>query len=61
MSVNDTFRIINDDSRVTLQKVTSFTDDSRGVIYDCNMFIYILQSLMPKNINTFYATASHNL
>ncbi len=39
MSVNDTSRIVTDDSRVALQIVTSLTDDSRGVIYDPHMFI----------------------
>ncbi len=34
-----TSRIINDDSRVMLQTVASLTDNSRGVIYDHNMFI----------------------
>ncbi len=28
-----------DDSRVTLQIVASLTDNSRGVIYDQNMFV----------------------
>ncbi len=32
-------KIIIDDSRATLQIVTSLTDDSRGVICDCNIFI----------------------
>jgi hypothetical protein len=31
-------RMINDDSRVTLQIVAQLTDDSRGSIYDFNMF-----------------------
>ncbi len=39
MSVNDTSRIVIDDSRVMLQIVASLTDNSRGIIYDCNMFI----------------------
>ncbi len=39
MSVNDTERSMIDESRVTLLIVASFTDDSRGVIYNCNMFI----------------------
>jgi hypothetical protein len=33
------YKIIIDDSRVTLQIVASLTDDSRGVINDCNIFI----------------------
>ncbi len=39
MSVNDTTMIIIDDSRVMLQIVAPLTEDSRGVIYDQNMFI----------------------
>ncbi len=39
MSVSDDYRIIIDDSRVMLLIVVSLTDNSRGVIYDCNMFI----------------------
>jgi hypothetical protein len=40
MSVNDTERSMIDESRVTLQIVASLTDDSRGVIYNCNIFLY---------------------
>ncbi len=39
MSVKDTSGIVFDDSRVMLQIVVSLSDDSRGIIYDCNMFI----------------------
>ncbi len=39
MSVNDDFMIVIDSSRVTLQIVASLTDNSRGVIYNCEMFI----------------------
>ena len=39
MSINDTSRIVIDDPRVVIQIVASLIDDSRGVIYDCNMFI----------------------
>ncbi len=39
MSVNDASRIVIDYSRVTLQIVALLTDDSRGIIYYCNMFI----------------------
>jgi hypothetical protein len=39
MSVNDTSRIVIDNTRVMHQIVASLTDDSRGIIYDCNMFI----------------------
>ncbi len=38
MSVNNAFRVILDDSRAMLQIVASLTDDSRGSIYDHNMF-----------------------
>ncbi len=39
MSVNDASMIIIDNYRVALQIVASLTDDSRGSIYDHNMFI----------------------
>jgi hypothetical protein len=39
MSVNDASRIVIDDSRVMLQIVASLTDNSRGIIYYCYMFI----------------------
>jgi len=39
MSVNDTSRIAIDNSTAMLQIVVSLTDDSRGIIYDRNMFI----------------------
>jgi hypothetical protein len=39
MSVDETLRIIINDSRVMPQIVASLTDDSRGIIYNCNMFI----------------------
>ncbi len=39
MRKNDAFRIAIDNSKVTLQIVASLTDDTRGIIYDCNMFI----------------------
>ncbi len=39
MSVNDASCIVIDDSRVMLQIVASLTDDSRGMIYECNIFI----------------------
>jgi hypothetical protein len=38
MSVNDASSIVIDDSRVMLQIVAQLTDDSRGIIYDFNMF-----------------------
>ncbi len=39
MSENDASKIIIDDSKVMLQIVTSLTDNSRGIIYDHNMFM----------------------
>ncbi len=39
MSVNKASRIVIDNSRVMLQIVASFTDNARGIIYYCNMFI----------------------
>ncbi len=38
MSVKDASKIVIDDFRVMLQIVMSLTDDSIGVIYDCNIF-----------------------
>ncbi len=35
----DASRMTIDDFRVTPQIVASITDDSRGIIYDLNMFI----------------------
>jgi hypothetical protein len=39
MSVNDASRTVLDISRVMLQIVASLADNSRGVIYNHNMFI----------------------
>jgi hypothetical protein len=39
MSVSDTSRIAIHNSKVMLPIVPSLTDDSRGIIYDRNMFI----------------------
>jgi hypothetical protein len=39
MSVNDASWIIIGNSRVTIRVVASLSDDSRGVIYDRNVFI----------------------
>jgi len=39
MSINYASMIIIDDSTVMLQIVASLTDDSKGIIYNCNMFI----------------------
>jgi hypothetical protein len=41
MSLNYTYRIIIDDTRVTLPIVASLTDNSRGVIYTRNVFIIL--------------------
>ncbi len=43
MSEND--RIIIDNSRVMFQIVSSLTNDSKDIIYDCNMFIAHATSL----------------
>jgi hypothetical protein len=43
MSVNDTPRIVMDYSWVMLQMMLSLTANSRGAIYDCNMFIVQVQ------------------
>jgi hypothetical protein len=45
--VNDTSRCVIDDSRVALQIVASLTDDSRGVIYDRNVFILQATGFLP--------------
>ncbi len=39
MSVNDASRTVLDNSRVMLQIVASLADNSRGVMYNHNMFI----------------------
>jgi hypothetical protein len=39
LTVNDASKIVIDDSSVTLQIVASLSDNSRGVIYDRNVFI----------------------
>ncbi len=54
MGVNDTSRIIIDTSRVMLQIVASLPDDSRGINYDCNMFVEQttdLLNLKHRNLN----------
>ncbi len=47
MSVNDTSRIVIDDSRVTLQIVASLTDNSAGILYNSNMSIPMSITLTP--------------
>jgi hypothetical protein len=37
MSENEASRIVIEDSRVMLQIVATLTDDSRGIIYNCNL------------------------
>ncbi len=39
MSVNEASRIVIDDFRVLLKMLVSLTDNSRGIIYDHNMFV----------------------
>ncbi len=46
MDANDASRIVIDESRAMLQIVASLTDDSRGVIYEHNMFI--LQAIVLR-------------
>ena len=51
MSVNDASRIIIDNLGVMLKVVASLTDNSRGMIYNCNMFI--VQAPVACTINIF--------
>jgi hypothetical protein len=53
MSVNDVSRIIIDDSKVMLQIVAPFTDNSRGVIYNCRIFIVQASSQQPMSKKPF--------
>jgi hypothetical protein len=39
MSVNDASRVLTDYSRVMLRILASLTVDSRGINYNCNMFM----------------------
>ena len=39
MTLNDTSMILNNNSRMMLKIVESLYDNSRGVIYNSNMFI----------------------
>jgi hypothetical protein len=52
MSVNDASKIELDDSRVVLQIVALLTDNSRGIIYECNVFI--IQATVVKKRNFSY-------
>ncbi len=54
MSVNSTFGIIIDNSRVMIQTEESLTDDSRGIIYDCNMFIVQTTGHMFLKVETIF-------
>ena len=54
MSVNDTTRIITVAYRIMLPIVASLPDDSRGINYDCNMFVEQttdLLNLKHRNFN----------
>ncbi len=51
MRVNDASRIIMDDSRVMLQIVASFTDDSIGVIHEHNTCLVQATDLDPPNVS----------
>jgi len=42
ISVNDTCRVLIDNSRATLQIVASLTDDSKGITYDIGMAIGVI-------------------
>ena len=51
-------------TRVTLQIVASLTDDSRGIIYNCNMFIVQATLLLfvyalSKYMGQFFTTKTH--
>jgi hypothetical protein len=46
MSVNDAPRIVIDDSWVKVQIVASLTDNSRGIIYNHNMFMVQATALL---------------
>ncbi len=48
MSVRLGSRIAIYESRVTLQIVASLSEDSRGVTYNCNMFIVQATDLILK-------------
>ncbi len=39
MNENDASRIVIDDSSIMRENGASLTDDSRGIVYDHNMFI----------------------
>ncbi len=56
MSENDAPRIVIDYSRVMLQIVALVTDDSRGIIYDCNMFIVQATGVKIDHHHTYYKT-----
>jgi hypothetical protein len=53
MNVNDASRIVIEDSRVMLQIVASLTDNSRCIIYYCNMFIVQAASVVAKLLEYF--------
>jgi hypothetical protein len=53
MHVNNAFRIVIDESRVVFKILVSLTDDSRGIIYDHNMFI--AQTTADGTFKAFYS------
>ncbi len=44
MGESDAYRVIIDNSKAMLQIVASRTDESRGVIYDRNMYMFIVRA-----------------
>jgi hypothetical protein len=55
MSEKDASRIIIDDSIVMLQIVASLSDNSRGVLYNCNMLIVQATDLPVKVLLVLYS------
>jgi hypothetical protein len=60
MSVNGTSGIVIDNSGVMIQTVAPLTDNSRGIIYYCNMFIVEATAcytrLLPKALKCYKNT-----
>ncbi len=54
MSVNDASRNVIDDSRVMLEIVAQLTDNSRGIIYNRNMFIEPVIDTWERFYTDFY-------
>ncbi len=60
MSANDASMIVIDDSRVTFHIVASLTDNSRGVIYNCNMFtVQATESQLTECSNPVYISFNY--